>query len=160
MQVQKNNKRNLKSKKNQKRAVSAISNTEEDNDANNNENENNKSIIGANRPQLSSSCCSEDESNASQDQIGGEDSSKGKVALNLSGKTRASRGSATDPQSLYARVIIYDEKNNPNSHFCSLLNRMLMNLCFLIHIYVAEKKREDQREAEDFTEPGTKWNKS
>lgn len=110
MQVQKNNKRNLKSKKNQKRAVSAISNTEEDNDANNNENENNKSIIGANRPQLSSSCCSEDESNESQDQIGGEDSSKGKVALNLSGKTRASRGSATDPQSLYARVIIHDEK--------------------------------------------------
>lgn len=110
MQVQKNNKRNLKSKKNQKRAVSAISNTEEDNDANNNENENNKSIVGANRLRLSSSCCSEDESNESQDQIGGEDSSKGMVALNLSGKTRASRGSATDPQSLYARVIIHDEK--------------------------------------------------
>ncbi|KAL9415303.1 hypothetical protein AB3S75_043565 [Citrus x aurantiifolia] len=101
--VQKNNKRNVKSKKNQKRDASAISNTEEDNDTNNNENENIKSIVGANRLQLSSSCCSEDESNASQDQIGGEDSSKGKVALNLSGKTRASRGSATDPQSLYAR---------------------------------------------------------
>lgn len=110
MQVQKNKKRNVKSKKNQKRAVSAISNTEEDNDANNNENENNKSNAGASRVQPSSSCCSEDESNASQDQIGGEDSSKGNSALNLSGKTRASRGSATDPQSLYARVIIYDEK--------------------------------------------------
>ncbi|KAL5788091.1 hypothetical protein ACOSP7_005040 [Xanthoceras sorbifolium] len=86
-------KRNLRSKKNQK-AVST-SNNEEDNNNN----------AGLNRP-TSSGCCSEDDSNVSQEPNGGEDSSmssKGKVALNLNGKTRASRGSATDPQSLYAR---------------------------------------------------------
>jgi hypothetical protein len=53
----------------------------------------------------SSSCnnISEDD-NASQ-----ENSSSGSksVTLNSNGKTRASRGSATDPQSLYARVINY-----------------------------------------------------
>lgn len=32
-------------------------------------------------------------------------SPKGPTTLNSNGKTRASRGSATDPQSLYARVI-------------------------------------------------------
>ncbi|XP_044490011.1 transcription factor bHLH84-like [Mangifera indica] len=60
---------------------------------------------GLNR-QTSSICCSDDDSNASQELNGGENSSlssKGKAALNLNGKTRASRGSATDPQSLYAR---------------------------------------------------------
>ncbi|XP_020258735.1 transcription factor bHLH84-like [Asparagus officinalis] len=55
----------------------------------------------------SSSCCSEDDSNTSQEKNGGENmgsGSKGKnAALNLNGKARASRGSATDPQSLYAR---------------------------------------------------------
>ncbi|KAI3962391.1 hypothetical protein MKW92_034529 [Papaver armeniacum] len=54
----------------------------------------------------SSSCSgSEDESNAPQEPNGGSVSktSKKSGALNLSGKTRASRGSATDPQSLYAR---------------------------------------------------------
>ncbi|KAE8725754.1 Transcription factor bHLH85 [Hibiscus syriacus] len=40
--------------------------------------------------------CSSDDDNVSQD-------TKGSQALNLNGKTRASRGSATDPQSLYAR---------------------------------------------------------
>ncbi|KAL0348303.1 UNVERIFIED_CONTAM: Transcription factor [Sesamum angustifolium] len=55
--------------------------------------------------QSSSGCCSEDDSNASQELNGvaSSSSSKGSGALNLSGKTRASRGSATDPQSLYAR---------------------------------------------------------
>ncbi|KAI3860204.1 hypothetical protein MKX03_022510 [Papaver bracteatum] len=54
----------------------------------------------------SSSCSgSEDESNAPQEPNGGSVSETSKMsgALNLSGKTRASRGSATDPQSLYAR---------------------------------------------------------
>lgn len=45
----------------------------------------------------SSSNISEDD-NASQENSGG-------TTLNSNGKTRASRGSATDPQSLYARVI-------------------------------------------------------
>lgn len=60
--------------------------------------------------QNSSSCCSEDDSNASSHEVKGvtsSSSSKGSDALNLSGKARANRGSATDPQSLYARVIIY-----------------------------------------------------
>ncbi|VVA99199.1 unnamed protein product [Arabis nemorensis] len=50
----------------------------------------------------STTCCSDDESN------GGDTSSCKECgddpkALNLNGKTRASRGAATDPQSLYAR---------------------------------------------------------
>ncbi|XP_058068735.1 transcription factor bHLH84-like [Magnolia sinica] len=55
--------------------------------------------------QSSSSCSSEDDSNASQELNGGGSSSnsKGSAALNLNGKTRAGRGAATDPQSLYAR---------------------------------------------------------
>ncbi|XP_047975207.1 transcription factor bHLH84-like [Salvia hispanica] len=54
------------------------------------------------KQQSSSSCCSEDESN----EVIGTTScsgSKGGRAPNPNGKTRASRGSATDPQSLYAR---------------------------------------------------------
>ncbi|RWW22700.1 hypothetical protein BHE74_00044711 [Ensete ventricosum] len=48
-----------------------------------------------------SSCCytSEDDSNGSQELKGA-----AAAALNPNGKTRAGRGSATDPQSLYARV--------------------------------------------------------
>ncbi|KAK7321646.1 hypothetical protein VNO77_32483 [Canavalia gladiata] len=51
--------------------------------------------------QSSSSNMSEDD-NASQENSGGATSGS-KSALNSNGKTRASRGSATDPQSLYAR---------------------------------------------------------
>lgn len=59
----------------------------------------------------SSSNNSENDSSASQEPNGGGSTSsafKGPTALNLNGKTRASRGSATDPQSLYARVRYYD----------------------------------------------------
>ncbi|XP_077233630.1 uncharacterized protein LOC143875934 [Tasmannia lanceolata] len=52
----------------------------------------------------SSSSYSDDDLNASQELNGGvSSSSKGSSALNLNGKERAGRGSATDPQSLYAR---------------------------------------------------------
>ncbi|KAG8654810.1 hypothetical protein MANES_05G181100v8 [Manihot esculenta] len=52
----------------------------------------------------SSSSCSSEEDNASQDSNRGASSdSKVSETLNSNGKTRASRGSATDPQSLYAR---------------------------------------------------------
>ncbi|PIA33217.1 hypothetical protein AQUCO_04200163v1 [Aquilegia coerulea] len=52
----------------------------------------------------SSSYSSEDDSNGSQELNGGATScSKKTAALNLNGKARAGRGSATDPQSLYAR---------------------------------------------------------
>ncbi|KAF9600701.1 hypothetical protein IFM89_011372 [Coptis chinensis] len=53
----------------------------------------------------SSSCCnSEDDTNVSQEQNRVETSnSKESEALDSNGKTRASRGSATDPQSIYAR---------------------------------------------------------
>lgn len=72
-------------------------------DENENENENDDSNNASSTTtatkvmfhrQSSSSFCSEDESNASHEANG----------VNSSGKTRASRGSATDPQSLYARV--------------------------------------------------------
>lgn len=57
--------------------------------------------------QSSSSYSSEDDSNVSQEINGGNFSKKCSDATidNLNGKTRANRGSATDPQSLYARVI-------------------------------------------------------
>lgn len=48
-------------------------------------------------------CCSDDESNGGDTFLSKEDAEDSK-ALNLNGKTRASRGAATDPQSLYARV--------------------------------------------------------
>ncbi|KAF9621213.1 hypothetical protein IFM89_016707 [Coptis chinensis] len=55
----------------------------------------------------SCSYSSEDDSNGSQEINGGAtSSSKRSAALNLNGKARAGRGSATDPQSLYARVDI------------------------------------------------------
>ncbi|XP_073107234.1 uncharacterized protein [Elaeis guineensis] len=55
----------------------------------------------------SSSCCSlDDDLNIFQEPNGGgstSPSAKGSPALNLNGKSRASRGAATDPQSLHAR---------------------------------------------------------
>ncbi|XP_009598406.1 transcription factor bHLH84-like [Nicotiana tomentosiformis] len=66
--------------------------------------ENNSNVL---HRQSSFSCCSEDESNVSNYELYGlasSDNSKGVSApLNSNGKSRASRGSATDPQSLYAR---------------------------------------------------------
>ncbi|KAI3445889.1 hypothetical protein Pfo_002554 [Paulownia fortunei] len=72
----------------------------DDNDEDNNNN--NNAVL---HRQSSSSCCSEDDSNASHElnAVTSSSGSKGSGALNLTGKTRASRGSATDPQSLYAR---------------------------------------------------------
>ncbi|CAN6855251.1 unnamed protein product [Brassica oleracea var. botrytis] len=55
---------------------------------------------------IQKTCYSDDEANGgdtSSCKEGGEDCK----ALNLNGKTRASRGAATDPQSLYARKISY-----------------------------------------------------
>ncbi|XVF67443.1 hypothetical protein PTKIN_Ptkin10aG0122200 [Pterospermum kingtungense] len=56
-------------------------------------------INGGLNGQSSASCSSEDDSNASQELNGGVSSS----SISLHGKTRANRGAATDPQSLYAR---------------------------------------------------------
>lgn len=61
---------------------------------------------GGSDGQSSTSSSSEDD-NGSQETNGGATSeSKASLALNLNGKARASRGTATDPQSLYARVTI------------------------------------------------------
>ncbi|XP_077221456.1 uncharacterized protein LOC143855134 [Tasmannia lanceolata] len=82
------NAKSAQSKKNQKTVMIA---KEEDSNA-------------ALNGQSSCSYSSEDDSNSSQELNGGvSSSSKGTNALNLNGKSRASRGSATDPQSLYAR---------------------------------------------------------
>ncbi|TMW86549.1 hypothetical protein EJD97_021236 [Solanum chilense] len=76
-----------KGKKNQK--MTQINNEEGEEETNNN---------ADNQIAQSSSCCSsEDDSNASQELNGGT------VSSNTKGKSRASRGAATDPQSLYAR---------------------------------------------------------
>ncbi|XP_044511424.1 transcription factor RSL2-like [Mangifera indica] len=58
---------------------------------------------GGSDGQSSTSYSSEDD-NGSQETNGGATSeSKASLSLNLNGKARASRGTATDPQSLYAR---------------------------------------------------------
>ncbi|XP_057502664.1 transcription factor bHLH84-like [Actinidia eriantha] len=81
-------KKNVKAKKNQS------TNAEENNEA-------------RVQRQSSSSCCSEDNFiNGSQELNGratSSSNSKGVETLNLNGKRKANRGSATDPQSLYAR---------------------------------------------------------
>ncbi|GFP88633.1 transcription factor bhlh84 [Phtheirospermum japonicum] len=105
-EVQRSNKRSMKLKK----CMSVDDIKDEDNNNknnNNNNNHNNKknNNMGLHR-QSSSSCISEDDSNGSQEQNGVAScsvGSKGSGALNLNGKKRAGRGSATDPQSLYAR---------------------------------------------------------
>ncbi|PON90547.1 Basic helix-loop-helix transcription factor [Trema orientale] len=89
------NKRNVNSRKNQKLAL--MSDNEED-----------SCSAGTNKgPSSNSSFSGDQHSNSSHDEeLGGRDSSlspKGPGALNLSGKARATRGSATDPQSVYAR---------------------------------------------------------
>ncbi|XP_016490829.1 transcription factor bHLH84-like [Nicotiana tabacum] len=88
------NKRSVKPKKNMK--------SNADDEIGNKENHSN--VL---HRQSSFSCCSEDESNVSNYELYGlasSDNSKGVSApLNSNGKSRASRGSATDPQSLYAR---------------------------------------------------------
>lgn len=59
------------------------------------------------------SFCSEDESNSSPELHGGSCSSLSQndsTALKISGKSRSSRGPATDPQSLYARVSPFWKK--------------------------------------------------
>ncbi|KAK9941906.1 hypothetical protein M0R45_007598 [Rubus argutus] len=86
------NKRNVKAKKS---LQVTTSNNEEDGNA------------GCNR-HSSSSCCSEDDSIACKEVSGGFSptsslSPKEAAIPNLNGKSRARRGSASDPQSLYAR---------------------------------------------------------
>ncbi|XVE95021.1 hypothetical protein REPUB_Repub02eG0060100 [Reevesia pubescens] len=63
-----------------------------------------ESNIGSDGNSSSTTCSSED-GNVSQEDTNGVENSDSKTsqALNLNGKTRASRGSATDPQSLYAK---------------------------------------------------------
>ncbi|CAI9765610.1 unnamed protein product [Fraxinus pennsylvanica] len=69
----------------------------------NDEDNNNNAVL---HRHSSSSCCSEDESKASHELNGGVASGSNSKG---SGKTRASRGSATDPQSLYARLLSSDD---------------------------------------------------
>ncbi|ESQ51089.1 hypothetical protein EUTSA_v10023147mg [Eutrema salsugineum] len=98
------NKRASKARRNQKSMEMS------DDNNNNDEEEQTTKKAAAKRKtkplKLQKTCCSdEDESNGgdtSSCKEGGDDSK----SLNLSGKTRASRGAATDPQSLYARVDI------------------------------------------------------
>lgn len=54
----------------------------------------------------SSGYTSEEQNMCEENSGGASAASKSTVSLNCNGKKRASRGSATDPQSLYARVII------------------------------------------------------
>ncbi|PSS17299.1 Transcription factor bHLH84 like [Actinidia chinensis var. chinensis] len=79
-------KKNEKNKKNQ--MLSLKNNDDEDEETNNG---------GITNGQSSSCCSSENDSNASHEELNGGEISEFK------GKTRASRGAATDPQSLYAR---------------------------------------------------------
>lgn len=66
----------------------------------------------------STHCCSEDDSNG-----GGttSDSKTSSAALNSTGKPRASRGAATDPQSLYARVRVLISSSTVTFDFLNIL---------------------------------------
>ncbi|XP_042757838.1 transcription factor bHLH49 [Lactuca sativa] len=89
------NKKNLPSK-NQKMMSATNSNEDETEERNlNNEKITNKNNGKGNIDQSFSSSCSEDDSIVSQDLNEG--------PINLTAKTRAGRGAATDPQSIYAR---------------------------------------------------------
>lgn len=70
------------------------------------------------------------------------------------GKSRAGRGAATDPQSLYARVL------EMIFWIHCLKTLQIGNLANALRLLDAEKKREDQWEAQDSAEPCTKWNQS
>ncbi|KAG9130225.1 hypothetical protein Leryth_004291 [Lithospermum erythrorhizon] len=89
------NKRMVKAKKNR-----MLASSEDD------EGEKNEAIFQKQNSVLSRTSIDEVDSNAFQETKGGATSSpypKGDEVENLRGKTRASRGAATDPQSLYAR---------------------------------------------------------
>ncbi|XP_071712719.1 uncharacterized protein [Rutidosis leptorrhynchoides] len=90
------NKKNLPVKKNQKTIYNnSIDQYEGENSQQNNQKITSKNNRRGNHVQSSSSCSSEYDSNACQDLDGG--------AINVNEKTRAGRGAATDPQSIYAR---------------------------------------------------------
>lgn len=83
----------MESKKNRKLPNGSTSHEEKSN------------IAGPDGQSSASTYCSEDDNFASQEINGGATSeSQAAAFMNLSGKSGASRGSATDPQSLYARV--------------------------------------------------------
>lgn len=87
-------KKNVTSKKNQKLILNGIISEEENINVTTN----------------GSGCCSsEEDSVVSHQELNGEETSESKSisALDSDGKTRAGRGAATDPQSLYARVRIF-----------------------------------------------------
>lgn len=70
-------------------------------------NDNEEDGNGGTQGQSSSSCSSGDDSNTYQElteRVTPSSSPKETAALNLNEKERANRGSATDPQSVYARV--------------------------------------------------------
>nr|GFA85468.1 transcription factor bHLH84-like [Tanacetum cinerariifolium] len=83
-------KKNSSTKKNQKTITTINSNEDDSGEVSHQVNSNGRGNVPS-----SSFCNSEDESNASQELDGG--------ANKLTVKTRASRGAATDPQSIYAR---------------------------------------------------------
>lgn len=96
-------------RKNQ-RIVSTLSNDEDDN--------------ARLHKQSLSNFCSEDESDSSKElelnAVNSSSKSKGGAALNINGKKRASRGSATDPQSLYARVTSKTRIQFFNGYQCTV----------------------------------------
>ncbi|KAL2505808.1 Transcription factor bHLH [Abeliophyllum distichum] len=81
-----------------------ISQTKKNKNVNQNSTDEVEETNGGENGRSYSNYSSEDDCNGSQELNGGEISeSKGSASLNSNGKARASRGSATDPQSLYAR---------------------------------------------------------
>ena len=97
-----------------------------------------ESNIGSDGQSSSTTCSSEDD-NVSQETNGVANSdSKASQALNLNGKTRASRGSATDPQSLYARV-----RNFLPASLTIMISLTERDISKSFCLIVAEKTRED-----------------
>lgn len=98
---------------------------------------------GGENGRSSSSCSPEDDCNGSQELNGVENSeSKGSASVNSNSKARASRGSATDPQSLYARVHTFKSLPDLNKFIC--IFKGSKRLSNMISSNFAEKKRKDK----------------
>lgn len=136
---QKTKKNNVRPKKSQKASSDAKVKDEDE------------SNTGVDRQNSSSYNCSEDD-NASQETNGAGEVSdpKSSSALNLNGKTRTNRGSATDPQSLYARVRYYISSQILQKQTLIYVYKVSHNFCFILNI--AETQGENQRAIESLAE--------
>lgn len=107
------------------------------------------------KQRFSSSYCSDNESNCSQGNRGEEANVAGSGTV----KARAGRGSAADPQSLYAKVSsmhVQPRRSIQYDRFSGCIQGLVQSFV----LSNAEKKGEDQRQTPSPPEAGTQRNQS